>query len=172
MKIKTLIYAVVVISSSSLVLGCSSMSSEGTSTRKNESGMTNSMAMGNSDNVKVISNPTMMLHDIVVTDSAGNTELVGKIHMKGHQDYLPGHIDIVAIDKATGKTISAVSTDFNSRIARHGRYNLHHPNNISTMLPGVNPETAEFVIAYHYSNINRFSKVDCGANVALAATHK
>lgn len=127
------------------------------------------MNMGNSENVNVINNRVVMLHDLSVTRTTDGAELEGKVHYKGHQDYVPGHIDIAVIDKKTGDTTLVVTTDFNSRIARHGRYNLRHPNNMGTRLPGIDPDKSTIFVAYHYSNVDRFSKIDCGSNVALAA---
>lgn len=157
----TLIFLII---SSLLILGCSS-----TADKPMKAGEQMAMDFGNSDNVKVISNRIMMFHDITVTRTTDGAELEGKVHVKGHQDYVPGHIDIAVIDNKTGETKLVVTTDFNSRIARHGRYNLRHPNNIGTRLPGIDPDKSTVVIAYHYSNVDRFSKIDCGANVALAA---
>ena len=157
----TLIFLII---SSLLILGCSS-----TADKPMKAGEQMVMDFGNSDNVKVISNRIMMFHDITVTRTTDGAELEGKVHVKGHQDYVPGHIDIAVIDNKTGETKLVVTTDFNSRIARHGRYNLRHPNNIGTRLPGIDPDKSTVVIAYHYSNVDRFSKIDCGANVALAA---
>ena len=162
-KSHTLIF---VILTSLLVLGCSTT----TDRPLKDSQMT--MEIGNSENVKIIKNHSMMFHDVIVTRTTDGAELEGKVHVKGHQDYVPGHIDIAVLDKETGDTKLVVTTDFNSRIARHGRYNLRHPNNIGTRLPGVDPDRSTVVIAYHYSNVDRFSKIDCGANVALAAIDK
>lgn len=156
-----------IILSSFLVSGCSSMNDK---SKKDNSQM--SMHSGNSQNIKVIKNRTMMFYDIIITQTTEGAELDGIIHARGHQDYLPGHIDIAVINRKTGDTKLVVTTDFNRRIALHGRYNLRHPNNISTRLPGVDPDRSTIVIAYHYSNVDRFSKIDCGANVALAAIDK
>lgn len=154
----------ILILGSTLVLGCSIAED------KQEKPITKMpMTSGNSENVKVVKNPTMMFHDITVNATADGAELEGKIHVTARSNYIPGHIDIAVIDRKTGENISAISTDFNSRIARHGRYNLKHPNNIGTRLPGVNPEKSTIVVAYHYSNVDRLSAVDCGANVALAS---
>lgn len=163
MKTNSITLAILVLGSL-LLTGCSSTASRSTIA---DDQMT--MDTGNSGNVKVISNRTMMFHDVLVTRTTDGAELDGKIHARGHKDYLPGHIDIAVIDRETGDTKLVVTTDFNSRIARHGRYNLRHPNNISTRLPGIHPDRSTIVIAYHYSNVDRFSKIDCGANVALAA---
>jgi len=124
---------------------------------------------GNSDNVKVVKNPTMMFHDVIVKQTPEGAELEGKVHVRGHQEYTPGHIDIVVVDKTTGQSVSAISTDFNGRIARHGRYNFKHANNIGTRLPGIDPEKSTVIVAYHYSNVDRLSMSDCGANAALAS---
>ena len=163
-KPHTLIFLIL---TSLLVLGCSTTTDR---SLKNDNKM--AMDFGNSDNVKVIKNRIMMFHDVIVTRTTDGAELEGKVHVSGHQDYVPGHIDIAVIDKETGDTKLVVTTDFNSRIARHGRYNLRHPNNIGTRLPGIDPDRSTVVIAYHYSNVDRFSKIDCGSNVALAAMDK
>lgn len=156
-----------IILSTSLLFGCAS-----TADKPAQLHGSAKTTFGNSNNIKVIKNRTMMFHDIVVTKTTDGAELEGKIHVKGHQDYVPGHIDIAVIDNQTGDSELVVTTDFNSRIARHGRFNLRHPNNIGTRLPGVDPDKSTVVIGYHYSNVGRFSKIDCGANVALAATDK
>ena len=166
MKIKSKFQVSIVAISSIVVLGCSSLDDK-TDKPAEQQGMT----FGNSENVKVVKNPTMMFHDIVVNQTAGGAELEGKVHIRGHQDYVPGHIDIAVIDKTTGENISNITTDFDSRVARHGRYNFKHANNIGTRLPGVDAEKATIVIAYHYSNVDRLSRVDCGANVALASVN-
>jgi hypothetical protein len=166
MKITSNIQASIVVVSSILVLGCSAIDDK-TDNHKNPQAMT----FGNSENVKVVKNTTMMFHDIVVNQTEQGAELEGKVHIRGHQDYVPGHIDIAVIDKITGENVSAISTDFDSRIARHGRYNFKHANNIGTRLPGIDPEKSTIVIAYHYSNVDRLSRVDCGANVAVATVN-
>ncbi|WP_455376262.1 hypothetical protein [Kaarinaea lacus] len=166
MKTKSKFQVSIVAISSMFVLGCSSLDD-----KTDKPADPQGMSLGNSENVKVVKNPTMMFHDIVVNQTAGGAELEGKVHIRGHQDYVPGHIDIAVIDKTTGENISNITTDFDSRIARHGRYNFKHANNIGTRLPGVDPEKATIVIAYHYSNVDRLSRVDCGANVALASVN-
>ena len=166
MKIKSKNKVGLVIIGSIIVTGCSSLDN-----KADKTGDMNGMTFGNSENVQVIKNPTMMFHDIVVNQTNEGAELEGKIHFRGHQKYVPGHIDIAVVDKSTGENVSIVSTDFDSRIARHGRYNLKHANNIGTRLPGVDPEKSTVVIAYHYSNVDRLSRVDCGANVALASVN-
>jgi len=164
MEIKSRIQIIVLMFGSILILGCS------VSDDKKDKPMAKMpMTYGNSENVKVVKNPTMMFHDISVNSTADGAELEGKIHVTARQNYIPGHIDIAVIDKKTGENITAISTDFNSRIARHGRYNLKHPNNIGTRLPGVDPDKSTIVVAYHYSNVDRLSVMDCGANVALAS---
>lgn len=167
MKITSNFQASIVIISSFLQFGCSAIDDK-SDKQENPQAMT----FGNSENVKVVKNPTMMFHDIVINQTAEGAELEGKVHIRGHQDYVPGHIDIAVIDKNTGENVSIISTDFDGRIARHGRYNFKHANNIGTRLPGVNPEKSTIVIAYHYSNVDRLSRVDCGANVALASVDK
>ena len=164
MKIKSKVNVGLVIIGSIFVTGCSALDD-----KADKTGDMNGMTFGNSENVQVIKNPTMMFHDIVVNQTAQGAELEGKVHIRGHQHYVPGHIDIAVMDKTTGENISIVSTDFDSSVARHGRYNFKHANNIGTRLPGVDPEKSTVVIAYHYSNVDRLSRVDCGANVALAS---
>jgi len=164
MEIKSRIQTGILVVGSAFILGCSS------SAEKQEKPMAKMpMTYGNAKNVTVIKNPTMMFHDITVNSTNEGAELEGKIHVMARQNFIPGHIDIAVIDKQTGENISTISTDFNSRVARHGRYNLKHPNNIGTRLPGVDPEKSTIVVAYHYSNVDRLSVVDCGANVALAS---
>lgn len=167
MNTKTQLQAGLFLLSSLLLSGCS------TTVNSPQTSMDHQAStFGNSENINIISNPTMMFHDIIVSKAVGGAQLVGKVHVMSHQDYVPGHIDIVAVDKKTGETISVVTTDFNGRIARHGRYNIHHANNIFTHLPGVDPDKSVITVAYHHSNVNRFSKIDCGANVALVEVTK
>lgn len=170
MKIKSTVQAGVIAIGSIIVLGCSTTDNKMES-KAEKTGDMKAMTFGNSDNVKVVANPTMMFHDIVVNPTTQGAELEGKVHIRGHQHYVPGHIDIAVIDKTTGQSISVISTDFDSSIARHGRYNFKHANNIGTRLPGVDPEKSTIVVAYHYSNVDRLSRVDCGANVALASVN-
>ena len=167
MTIKSQIRVVAIIFLSTFAFGCSHLPTSSKS--KEPSAKKHDMTFGNADNVQIVQNPTMMFHDITVSQTTKGVKLEGKIHARTHLDYVPGHIDIVVVDKKTGEIKTAITTDFNNHIARRGRYNLLHPNNISTRLPGVNPEDSNVVLAYHYSNVDRFSKVDCGANAAVAS---
>lgn len=130
------------------------------------------MTFGNSDNVKIIQNPVMMFHDVIVKSNNSGADLVGKIHVMQHTRYVPGHVDIAVVDNQTKKVLTTVSTDFNHRIAEWGRSNLNHPNNLDAEIPNVNPEEVTHYVAYHPSNIDRASKFDCGDNAALAAVKK
>ncbi len=127
------------------------------------------MTFGNSENVKVIENPVMMFHEIIVTPATGGAELVGKIHVRRHTRYVPGHIDIAVVDNNTKEILLQLSTDFNHRIAETGYQNLSHPNNMAAELPGVDSAKVTIYIAYHPSNIDRKYKFDCGENAAVAA---
>jgi hypothetical protein len=127
------------------------------------------MTFGNSENVKVIENPVMMFHEIIVTPAAGGAELVGKIHVRRHTRYVPGHIDIAVVDNSTKEVLLQLSTDFNHRIAETGYQDLSHPNNMGAELPGVDPAKVTVYVAYHPSNIDRKSRFDCGENAAVAA---
>ncbi|WP_455208509.1 hypothetical protein [Kaarinaea lacus] len=124
---------------------------------------------GNSENVQVIDNPVMMFHDIIVTAAGDGADIVGKVHVRQHTRYVPGHIDLAIVDNDTKEVVMVVSTDFNHRIAEYGYRDLNHPNNLSGHLEGVNPDKVTIYVAYHHSNIDRQSKFDCGDNAALAA---
>ena len=182
MKIRSLIQISSIAIGSLLILGCSPLDYKHNSQKAEKAQKTENtektqqaikdhkpMTFGNSENVKVIKNPIMMFHDIIVSQTTDGAKLEGKIHVMRRQHYVPGHIDIAIIDNETGKNISVISTDFNSRIARNGRHNFKHANNIGTRIPGVDLEKSTVIIAYHYSNVGRLSTIDCGANVALAS---
>ena len=150
----------IVISSILLVAACAS-------TGGDSSGMR--MTFGNSENVQVIENPVMMFHEIIVSPTANGAELVGKMHVRRETRYVPGHVDIAAVDNETREVKMLVSTDFNPRIAEYGHRNLNHPNNLGADLPGIDPSKVTVYIAYHPSNLDRQSRFDCGSNAALAA---
>lgn len=143
-----------------LLIACASSKPESSSMQ---------MTFGNSDNVQVVENPVMMFHDIIVTPAVDGAELVGKMHVRRHSRYTPGHIDIAVIDNMTQEVKLTVSVDFNSRIAAYGHRDLTHPNNLRADLPGVDVENVTVYIAYHPTNIDRQSRFDCGNNMALIA---
>ena len=168
----TRVHTTIVLVATAIFAGCTPMENKPTSMENASRSMeSDSMAMtfGNSGNIQVIENPTMMFHDIIVSQTPEGAELEGKIHVKSRADFVPGHIDIAVIDKKTGDNIGVFSTDFNQRIARHGHRNLKHANNISLRLPGIDPEAVTIYVGYHHSNLDRLSKIDCGANVAVAS---
>ena len=147
--------------------GCTPMDSKMTGTSA-----ATAMTIGNANNIQVIENPVMMFHDIVVSETPEGAELEGKMHVKSRAKYVPGHIDIAVVDKKTGDTVSILSTDFDHRIAKHGHRNLKHANNFASRIPDIDPEAVTIYVAYHHSNVDRFSQIDCGANVAVASINE